>query len=389
MKKILTLTTIIVSAIAFSQTGIKFEDSNFKSILQKAKKENKLIFLDAYTTWCGPCKLMAKNIFPLQKVGDYYNANFVNAKIDMEKGEGLELAKKYKVQAYPTYLFIDGDGKEVHRTLGYVKEDDFIQFGKDALQPENRLSSLIKRFEEGETNPDFLKSLAEKTMFSDKDLFGRVLSKYFEVNKGKELTKDDVNLLLQSVNSLESPSYQIFKDRKSEIEKVITPATYKSINNSLLLSKVYKNTYNKETKTLDEKQYLKQSEEFLTKDEAQKALLSLKGNIAFSKKDFSTWQNLMLEKYKDTTDADANELNSVSWRFFENINDKNALLKAITWAEASVKKDEGSYNTDTLAHLLNKVGDKQKAKIWATKSIELAKAKGEDFSETQKLLDSL
>ena len=389
MKKILTLTTIIVSAIAFSQTGIKFEDSNFKSILQKAKKENKLIFLDAYTTWCGPCKLMAKNIFPLQKVGDYYNANFVNAKIDMEKGEGLELAKKYKVQAYPTYLFIDGDGKEVHRTLGYVKEDDFIQFGKVALQPENRLSSLIKRFEEGETNPDFLKSLAEKTMFSDKDLFGRVLSKYFEVNKGKELTKDDVNLLLQSVNSLESPSYQIFKDRKSEIEKVITPATYKSINNSLLLSKVYKNTYNKETKTLDEKQYLKQSEEFLTKDEAQKALLSLKGNIAFSKKDFSTWQNLMLEKYKDTTDADANELNSVSWRFFENINDKNALLKAITWAEASVKKDEGSYNTDTLAHLLNKVGDKQKAKIWATKSIELAKAKGEDFSETQKLLDSL
>ena len=330
MKKILTLTTIIVSAIAFSQTGIKFEDSNFKSILQKAKKENKLIFLDAYTTWCGPCKLMAKNIFPLQKVGDYYNANFVNAKIDMEKGEGLELAKKYKVQAYPTYLFIDGDGKEVHRTLGYVKEDDFIQFGKDALQPENRLSSLIKRFEDGETNPDFLKSLAEKTMFSDKDLFGRVLSKYFEVNKGKELTKDDVNLLLQSVNSLESPSYQIFKDRKSEIEKVITPATYKSINNSLLLSKVYKNTYNKETKTLDEKQYLKQAEEFLTKDEAQKALLSLKGNIAFSKKDFSTWQNLMLEKYKDTTDADANELNSVSWRFFENINDKNALLKAIT-----------------------------------------------------------
>jgi uncharacterized protein YyaL (SSP411 family) len=59
----------------------------------KAKKENKLIFVDAYASWCGPCKLMVKNIFPLKTVGDYYNSHFINAKIDMEKGEGIELAK--------------------------------------------------------------------------------------------------------------------------------------------------------------------------------------------------------------------------------------------------------------------------------------------------------
>ena len=389
MKKFITLTAIILSAFSFGQTGMKFEESTFKVALEKAKKEKKLIFLDAYATWCGPCKLMVKNIFPLQSVGDYYNSNFINTKLDMEKGEGLELAKKYGVKVYPTYLFIDGDGKEVHRTVGYVKEEDFIQFGKDAINPEARLTTLVKRFEDGEKDPVFLKDLAFKMMYSDQALFSRILGRYFEVNAGKELTKEDINLLLQSLNSVESETYKIFKEKKTEIEKVIKPEAYTKINNNLLLAKVYKNNYNKDTKVLNEKQYLSEAETILSKDEAQKALLSAKAKVALAKKDIPTWQNLMIEKYKDVTNIDPYELNDISWRFFENVTDKTGLLKAITWAEESVKKLESAHNTDTLANLYNKVGDKPNAKKWATKSIELAKAKGDDYASTKKILDSL
>jgi thioredoxin-related protein len=130
MKKILTAFLIILSVLSFAQEGIKFETSDFKTILAKAKKENKLIFLDAYTTWCGPCKLMAKNIFTLKSVGDHYNANFVNAKIDMEKGEGIDIAKKYDVKVFPTYLFIDGNGELVHRTVGYVPRKNLYNLQK-------------------------------------------------------------------------------------------------------------------------------------------------------------------------------------------------------------------------------------------------------------------
>ena len=389
MKKFITLTAIILSAFSFGQIGMKFEESTFKVALEKAKKEKKLIFLDAYATWCGPCKLMVKNIFPLQSVGDYYNSNFINTKLDMEKGEGLELAKKYGVKVYPTYLFIDGDGKEVHRTVGYVKEEDFIQFGKDAINPEARLTTLVKRFEDGEKDPVFLKDLAFKMMYSDQALFSRILGRYFEVNAGKELTKEDINLLLQSLNSVESETYKIFKEKKTEIEKVIKPEAYTKINNNLLLAKVYKNNYNKDTKVLNEKQYLSEVEAILSKDEAQKALLSAKAKVALAKKDIPTWQNLMIEKYKDVTNIDPYELNDISWRFFENVTDKTGLLKAITWAEESVKKLESAHNTDTLANLYNKVGDKANAKKWATKSIELAKAKGDDYADTKKILDSL
>lgn len=108
IKKSAIISFLLFTVFAFGQ-GIQFENSDFKTIIAKAKKENKLIFLDAYTDWCTPCKMMVKNIFPLKSVGDYYNANFINAKIDMEKGEGIELAKKFGVKVYPSYLFINVD----------------------------------------------------------------------------------------------------------------------------------------------------------------------------------------------------------------------------------------------------------------------------------------
>jgi len=133
MKKT-SLFFVLLGALSFGQ-GIQFEEnSNFASLLEKAKKEHKLIFLDAYTSWCGPCKLMAKNVFTLAPVGDYYNTHFINAKIDMEKGEGIAIAKKYDVLAYPSYLFIDGDGNKVYNKIGYFEEKDFLKIGQDAFE---------------------------------------------------------------------------------------------------------------------------------------------------------------------------------------------------------------------------------------------------------------
>lgn len=112
---------------------IAFEKLDWKDILAKAKKEKKLIFVDAYTVWCRPCIQMAKDVFTLDKVADFYNGNFINVSMDMEKGVGPSLAKKYNVTAYPTFLFIDGSGKLVHTGLGFQEADAFIEIGKTAL----------------------------------------------------------------------------------------------------------------------------------------------------------------------------------------------------------------------------------------------------------------
>ncbi len=114
--------------------AIHFASENWSDALARAKKENKLIFLDSYTQWCRPCILMAKNVFTLDKVADFYNNNFINVSMDMEKGDGPAVGKKYKIGAYPTFLYIDGSGKVVHKSSGYQEAEEFIKAGEKAVE---------------------------------------------------------------------------------------------------------------------------------------------------------------------------------------------------------------------------------------------------------------
>ena len=386
MKKLAIFSSLFIGALALAQ-GIKFEDSNFSAILAKAKKENKLIFVDAYASWCGPCKLMVKNIFPLQTVGDFYNSHFINAKIDMEKGEGIGLAKKYNVKAFPTYLFINGDGEEVHRTLGYVEEKDFIQFAKDAEDPSKRLTALKQKFENGEEDPEFLKNLAGLTIYNDSEFAGKVLDRYFQ--QKTVLDQEDIQMLLSGIQSTESPLYKTFQARKSDIIKILPEDRYTKVDKSIQLNTVLKKSYNADTKSWNDSYFFTESQKFMTKDEAEKTLKRAKANRALKNKDIPTYEKLTLELYKDYSAASSEELNSLAWNFFENVSNKTSLEKAVSWAQESVKKDENYANTDTLANLYNKIGDKKNAKIWAEKSVQLAKSTGQDSTDTEKLLKSL
>lgn len=136
---LLTLTLIISGAAmagdhkkdkATAEKGIVFVPGSWASILKKAKAEKKIIFLDAYTTWCGPCKLLQKNVFTRTDVADVFNKNFINVKVDMESGEGPMLAEKYPLEAYPTLFFINPDGKVVKQVIGYQEPASLIKIGK-------------------------------------------------------------------------------------------------------------------------------------------------------------------------------------------------------------------------------------------------------------------
>ncbi|NUM32389.1 MAG: thioredoxin family protein [Bacteroidetes bacterium] len=141
--QIIKKSTIILLIIFFSSAfqskeknkskGIMFFKGTLKEAKAKAKKENKLIFIDCYATWCGPCKNMTKKVFIKKEVGEFYNQNFVCIKLDMETAEGETIGNKYSVEAYPTYLFIDNNGALKHKDLGYLDPDAFIALGKNAL----------------------------------------------------------------------------------------------------------------------------------------------------------------------------------------------------------------------------------------------------------------
>lgn len=126
--------------VAGAEKGTQFFKGTFAQALAKAKKENKKLMVDCYTLWCGPCRFMAKNVFPDEKLGKFMNEHFVCMQLDMEHGEGPERNKTFQVEAYPTFIFFDADGKEMSRFEGMAMQDDFQKRCERILKGEAPIS---------------------------------------------------------------------------------------------------------------------------------------------------------------------------------------------------------------------------------------------------------
>ena len=157
MKKLLLSTLLVLYAVGMSAQGVDFlpEGTTWQQAVDKAKQQGKMLFVDCYTQWCGPCKKMAREVFPQATVGQALNPIHVALKIDMEKGEGPQLLKRWQVSAFPTFIIFNGDGKEVGRFLGGSNADDFIQKVK-ANSQDNGSSDMDARFAAGERGEKFL-----------------------------------------------------------------------------------------------------------------------------------------------------------------------------------------------------------------------------------------
>lgn len=143
VKKILILCLILCSffQLEAQEQGVQFQELTFQEALDKAKAENKLVFVDCYTSWCGPCKYMLNNVFVLPEVGTFFNDHFVNVKYDMEKGEGRYLGGRFRVRSYPTFLLIRPDGTVQHQWWDPVKR--IISWNVSNGEQKKRLPAII------------------------------------------------------------------------------------------------------------------------------------------------------------------------------------------------------------------------------------------------------
>ena len=160
MKKLLLLAVAAILSLGTFAQGIEFEHGSFAEALAKAKAENKLLFVDFYTTWCGPCKKMSKDIFPREEIGTFFNKNFVSLKVDAEKGEGPELAKKYEAKGFPTMIFFNPDGTENKRLVGATPDAAFfLSFAKQVTGEETPFLERYEAYKKGNRNLDFVRDL--------------------------------------------------------------------------------------------------------------------------------------------------------------------------------------------------------------------------------------
>lgn len=151
MKKISILCCFVLCFLQLSaqEKGVQFQDLTFKQALDKAKAENKLVFIDCYTSWCGPCKYMLNTVFVLPEMGAFFNDQFVNVKYDMEKGEGPWLRGRFHVSSYPTFLILRSDGALQHRIVGSRSAEDFLECVKRGAKAETSQFYLDQLYRQG------------------------------------------------------------------------------------------------------------------------------------------------------------------------------------------------------------------------------------------------
>jgi thiol-disulfide isomerase/thioredoxin len=365
-------------SFAIGQTGVKFETGTWSEVLAKAKSSNRLIFMDAYTVWCGPCKMMAKETFTNADAADFFNKNFVNVKMDMEKGEGIQLAEQYNVRAYPTLLFIDGDGKVAHLGLGYHDPARFIALGQTALDPARTIVSLDKRYAAGERSAGFMVEYLEAKGNAGAENVGQIAAEYLE--QQSDLSSEaNMMMVMQYIDDVDSKAFTHLLDNRAKYEAKFGAEDVESKLQIVLATAVQsgKVSQGADLDKLIRKLFPEKGDEMISKYNMEMSLASDKPD------DFA---KAAIDHYTRFPSKNSLELNQAAWHFYENYDNKDYLRAALKWAEQSVALEEKYYNRDTVAALYYKLGKKKDGKKNALRAIELAKESGEDYSGTTELM---
>lgn len=381
---------IIIFFLFFAQTilgqedlAIHFIDNNLAEATSLAKKEDKIIFIDAYTTWCGPCKMMDQQVFTDSSIGDFFNANFINLKLDMEKGEGISTAKKYQVRGYPSFLFINADGSLVHQGIGFQPSDRFMQLAKTALDPNKQLPVLQARYKAGDRSEDLLYNYTNALLEAG-DQEAEVVGEEYLKTQESWTSKKNMELVGQLVSEYKDPYYNFIVEKRHLFIKEFGEGR---VDGTLL--RLIENHFFQQIEKVD----LSEVKDVFTKTFPSSKAGSFYDNFELNYYHALGQKEIYIKKareyVKNNPNLSANALNSLAWNFYENIDDRKALKWAIKIAKKSIGKESSYYNNDTLAALYYKQNNKKKALKYANAAIELAKESGTDFSETSDLLERI
>ena len=376
----LSLASLFFCTSAFA--NVEFTEGAWADILAKAQEEEKLIFLDAYTDWCVPCKKMDKEVFTQEAVSDVFNEQFINVKINMEKGEGVELAKRYNILAYPSLMFIAADGSMVHRIAGYQDAKQIVDQAKVALDPNKRLSGLQARFDEGERDPEFLQTLT-KLKFKAVDGNHHEVAEAFMEVMGEDMKKSkNMNFLFKHVTDTDSKLFDFLLDNRDRFAEMYGAQKVTKKIQDLIFSKV-EDTKDESSLEQVDKLYAR-----VYPGQAEQLSGNFRMNFYRQIGDYDKYAQAVVN-YADKFNVGGDQLNDIAYTFYEKVEDPALLKQATKWVKKSIKQNSNYFNNDTLAALYYKLGKSKKAKKIALKAIAMAQLNNHDHSSTDKLLEMI
>lgn len=372
MKQVLAFITLsFLTSLSLSAQGIEFFHGTWAEAQEKAKSEEKLIFVDAYASWCGPCKRMAAQVFPQEKVGSFFNANFVNLKIDMEKPENAEFAGKYPVSAYPTLMFLDATGKVVQKAVGAKDADQLLEFAQKVLGRADKSVNYEKQYAEGNRDPKFLLDYVRALNAAGKPSL-KITNEYLATQK--DLTTDlNLQFLFEGTVEADSRVFDLLVKNQSK-----TVALLGEEKVSARIEKACKNTVKKAVEFKSEELLAEAKTKMKTALPTKAAAFGYEAdkNYYGATKDSKNYLKAAQAFQKDEIKNNSAKLHDLVVSLLRTFpDDEKVLDQAEKWAKNAAENGGMPEYYLTLAEIYKRQGNKAKAKEAAEKA---RKAIGEE-----------
>nr|WP_295873780.1 thioredoxin fold domain-containing protein [uncultured Chitinophaga sp.] len=399
MKKLLLLAAFLPMMAMAQDKGMHFEHGSWAEIKAKAKAENKYIFVDCYTTWCGPCKYMSANIFPQEKVGNFMNDKYLNVKVQMDKtdkdGEDVkkwyadaeQIDKDYTIRAYPTFLVFGPDGQIVDRQVGGADADRFIERCAASLEPSKQYYPQLAKYKNGQKDTAFLRQLALLALDKYDQANANAVAKEY-ISQQKDLyTPVNIDFVEKFTQSSKDPGFDMFLHHADKVNKVLGAGKAEAkVMEIAAKEEVFSKLRPKEgapdwagiEKNVKAK-YPTIAEELILKTKIQYYSYVKDGDNAVA--------NIVAYMKKYGHKADAQSLNEYAWTIFEKCNDQKCIEQALEWSKRSFKDNEYPAFMDTYANLLYKAGKKAEALAWEEKAMN--KAEGDEKKNYESTLEKM
>lgn len=396
MKKLLFM-LLILPAFTFAQ-GVHFEkELSWEQVMAKAKAENKYIFVDCFTTWCGPCKYMTENVFPKEEMGKFFNEKFISVKVQMDKTAGDnehikswyesadKIAKDYSINAYPTFLYFSPDGKVVHRVVGGGEAPEFIAKSEKAFNPSTQYYTQLAKYQEGKSKPEDLRVMAMNAMdVYDKANASKIAAEYLATQKDLT-TPDNIKFLDRFTSSSKDPGFAIFLKEGKKVDAALgagkAAAKVKMIAaNEEIYSKVMRPGATADWAAIEKsvkEKYPAYAEEMVTMGKVRYSMMT---------QDWTSFQtNVVAYMKKFGANVDPQMLNQFAWTVFENCPDMTCVTEALEWSKRSLANGDEPMFMDTYANILYKLGKKDEAIAVQEKAVKLSNNNAELLATLEKM----
>lgn len=380
-----------LTTVVHTDTGVQFvHHLTWSDVQRKAKAENKYIFMDCYTTWCGPCKFMSKTIFPQKAVGDAMNDKFIAVKMQLDStdadneevksmyGTAHAIARNYNVNVYPTFLFFNPNGDLVHRAVGSSEAEAFIAKTKEALNPETQYYTLLKKYNKGQKDSAFLRQLTAASMSAyDMENGSKIANDYFATQPDL-YTSANLLLLRDMTQSSADKGFQMMLSNPGRVDSVLGKGTANAITQNIILREdVYPKLFPRRVNSpqeLTEPSWDSLSASLQSKYPAQAASLMAYSKTVFymQKQEWEKFGPAVVDYMKSYGEGVSEaQLNEFAWTVFQNCSDGTCLQNALEWSKRSFEKEQNPAFMDTYANILYRLGKTDEALEWEGKALNL------------------